>query len=95
MQSKTLNLLRNRFTCTTIISSNVDNCPCGVNCPNGCPCSSYKCPAALVLHNNNNALVTNIKGDRVGIEWNGGEDISAYSLCSLTFQNKFYVFGQV
>ena len=74
----------------------MDNCPCGLNCPNGCPCSNYKCPAVLVLYNMNSVLVTNIKGDINEIKWtDGGEDISTYSLCSLTFQNRFYVFGQV
>ena len=81
--------------CTTVESSYVDNCPCGVHCSNGCPCSNYKCPAVLILYNNVNALVTNVKGHVSDIEWNGGDDISAYSLCSLSFQNKFYVFGQV
>ena len=87
-------------------SGQVVECPCNDGCPNGCPCPVYQCPAepgpelssVLVLDfidNENKALVTNVAGEVTELVWTSEGEVMSLSLCSLTFQNEMFIYGQV
>ena len=37
--------------CGRAFGRDMENCPCKANCPNGCPCPDYYCPARILAIN--------------------------------------------
>ena len=84
-------------------------CPNGCPCPNyDCPSVStttevttisttgsteIKLSSVLVLYNQVDASLTNSNGDLIELTWNNQGDVNSRSFCSLTFQNRFFIFG--
>ena len=86
--------------CNRIYDENYKDCPCQENCPGGCPCPNFECTfgqTALVL---NSYYGPNVP---VIIDANGrfdsdlvtefGDETQAHGSCSLTYRNRFYIFG--
>ena len=86
-------------TCAHNYNTMVKMCPCMADCPDGCPCDSYACPTDHVLAiwgNPPQAAITNsVNGDVVDIRWDAGTEdhVTAQSMCSLVFENNFYILG--
>ena len=71
-------------------------------CPNGCPCPNYDCQpdaalpnSVLVLYGNTKALVTDVNGAEIALNWMADGDVDTRSFCSLVFEDAVYIFGQV
>ena len=86
-------------TCTRDFDRNLLDCPCRQNCPNGCPCDNYKCaPDSVLILNTylpgNVPVITDASG-RVDTNtgFTFGENTSVFEVCSVTFQNEFYIYG--
>ena len=93
--------------CNKYFNDLLSKCPCREECPNGCPCPDYKCDepveeeksSILVLYKNTNApqirpLIFDKSGSySYNIWFKFEERTGVYQSCSLTFQNKMFVFG--
>ena len=71
-------------------------------CPNGCPCPNYDCQpdaalpdSVLVLYENTKALITDVNGAEIALNWKAEDDVWTKSFCSLVFEDTVYIFGQV
>ena len=90
------------MACEDRFNKGIYECPCSDGCPNGCPCPVYQCPtpgpqleSVLVLYYENKALMTSVAGDVTEFDWSTDGEVDSLSLCSLTFHNEMFIYGQV
>ena len=86
--------------CNRIYDENFNNCPCQQNCPDGCPCPNFECtdPRAVLVLNSyygpNVPVLIDAEGRfDTNLVTQFGEETQVHGSCSVTYRNKFYIFG--
>ena len=86
-------------SCARDYDASIKTCPCEEGCLDGCPCPTYQCPALknkpiLVLSTYaQESLPIIINQDTDNFYFEFEQRTEAYGSCSVTWQNKHFIFG--